>query len=165
MGSQSCSTPTAVRALMSTLPGLYGFPALRAGQCSGHFWKDCRDERRGIVDPAPKGWMDESPRFEQQPPEDMSEPSVAIIARRCLLCTHHAVKSGGKLARVLGCAPSTVKRTLERAVSGCQDLASYGRGWLRGYHPPLACTYIEREKNSRHTSRRRLLSRKNHILN
>ena len=94
-----------------------------------------------------------------QAPEDMSEPSVDIIAQRCQLCTHHGVKGGGKLARVLGCAPGKVKRTLERAVSGCQELVSYNRGWLGRYHPPIVFTCVERERNSRHNSRRCLLPR------
>ena len=35
-----------------------------------------------------RGWS-------SQAPEDMSEPSVDIIAQRCQLCTHHGVKGGG----------------------------------------------------------------------
>ena len=86
----------------------------------------------GSSTPRPKaGWMT-SIGLSSQAPEDVSEPSVDIITQRCLLCTHHAVKGGGKLARVLGCALSKVKRTLERAVSGCQGLAPYNRGWLGG---------------------------------
>ena len=60
----------------------------------------------GSSTPRPKaGWLNRR-SLSSQPPEDMSEPSVAIIARRCLLRTHHAVKGGGKLGQGSGLHPS-----------------------------------------------------------
>ena len=67
------------------------------------------------------GWMNRR-GLSSQAPEDMSEPSVDIIAQRGLLCTHHAVKGGRKLARVLGCAPGKVKRPWTGRCPDAKDL-------------------------------------------
>ena len=40
----------------------------------------------------------------------MSEPSVDIIAQRCLLCTHHAVKGGGEVGQGSGLSPQARSR-------------------------------------------------------